>query len=63
MPNIRSKIRGQNKNILQPKPTEPQKLCTCLVKENCPINGLCLRYLLNDIQETLCKPQKIIQSN
>ena len=36
MPNIRSKINGQSKKILQPKPTEPQKLC------NCPMNKLCL---------------------
>ena len=42
MPNIRSKINGHNK-ILQPKPAEPQKLCNCLVKEDCPLNGLCLR--------------------
>ena len=43
MPNIRSKINGHNKKILQPKPAEPQKLCNCLVKEDCPLNGLCLR--------------------
>ena len=42
MPNIRSKINGHNKKILQPKPAEPQKLCNCLVKEDCPLNGLCL---------------------
>ena len=42
MPNIRSKINGHNKKILQTKLAEPQKLCNCLVKEDCPINGLCL---------------------
>ena len=42
VPNIRSKIKGHNKQILQPKPTEPKKLCNCLVKEDCPMNGLCL---------------------
>ena len=42
MPNIRSKINSRNNKILQPKPTEPQKLCNCLVKEDCPMNGLCL---------------------
>ena len=42
MPNIRSKINGHNQKILQPKPTEPQKLCNRLVKEDCPMNGLCL---------------------
>ena len=41
-PNIRSKINGHNKKILQSKPTEPQKLCNCLVKEDWPMNGLCL---------------------
>ena len=42
MPNIRSKMNDHNKKILQPKPAEPQKLCICLIKEDCPLNGLCL---------------------
>ena len=42
MPNIISKINDCNKKILQPKPVEPQKLCNCLVKVDCPMNGLCL---------------------
>ena len=42
MPNIRSKINGHNKKMLQHKPTELQELCNCLVKEDCPMNGLCL---------------------
>ena len=42
MSNIRSKVNGHSKKILQAKPIEPQKLCNCLVKEDCPINGLCL---------------------
>ena len=43
MPNIRSKTNGHNKKrILQPKPTEPQKLCNCLLKEDFPMNELCL---------------------
>ena len=28
--------------LLQPNPTEPQKLYNCFVKEVCPVNGLCL---------------------
>ena len=40
MPNIRSKINCNNKKMLQSKPTEPQKLCNCLVEEDCPTNGL-----------------------
>ena len=42
MPNIISKINGYNKKILQPKAAAPQKLCNCLVAEDCPMNGLCL---------------------
>ena len=41
MPNIRSKIYGHNNKIVQPKPTDPQKLCSSLVKEGCPMNVLC----------------------
>ena len=42
MPNIRSKITVTTKKILQPKSTEPQKLCNCCpVKEDFPMNGLC----------------------
>ena len=43
MPNIRSKANGQNKKILPPNSTKPQKLCNYFVEEDCPINGLCLR--------------------
>ena len=35
-------MNDHNKKILQPKPAELQKLYNCLVKEDCPINGLCL---------------------
>ena len=41
-----SKINGHNKKKkkkLQSKPTEPQILCNCLVKEDCPMNGLFLK--------------------
>ena len=41
MTNIRSKISGDNKEIMQIKPKEPKKLCNCLVKEGYPMNGLC----------------------
>ena len=46
MPNIRSKINGHNKNIPQSKPTETQKICNCLVKENCPMNGCLMSSIL-----------------
>ena len=32
--------------MLQPKPTVPQKLCNCLVKEDCPMNGLFLTAIV-----------------
>ena len=40
MPNIRSKInkRSQQKNTT----TQAHRATNCLVKENCPMNGLCL---------------------
>ena len=46
MPNIRSKINGHNEKILQPKPAEPQRLYNCLVKEDCPLNALCLKSII-----------------
>ena len=42
MLNFRSKINSHNKKILKSKTTEPQTLCNYLVKEDCPMNGLCL---------------------
>ena len=30
------------KKKTKPKSTEPQKSWNCLVKEDCPLNGLCL---------------------
>ena len=40
MLNIRSKINGYYTKILQPKATALQKLCNCLVPEDCPMNIL-----------------------
>ena len=36
------KNKWSQQKILQPKLTLPQKLCNCLVKEDGPMNGLCL---------------------
>ena len=36
------KIKLSQQKILQPKPAEQKKLCNCIVKEDFPINGLCL---------------------
>ena len=55
---MRSKINGHSKKILQHNPAEPQKLCNCLVKEDCPMNGI---YLMSSIlyQATLkCSDSK-----
>ena len=58
MPNIRSKINGHNKKILQTKLAEPQKLCNCLVKEDCTINGLCLTSTILFQASTKCNERK-----
>ena len=42
MPNIRSKINNHNNKKIQTKSTEPQKLRSCLVKEDCTMNWSCL---------------------
>ena len=36
------RIMVKRKKLLQSKPTEPQKLCNCFLKEDYPMNGLCL---------------------
>ena len=64
MPNIRSKINSHNKKILQPNPIEPQKLCNCLVKEDCPMNALCLTSSILyqatiKCNDSKCKQRKI----
>ena len=61
MPNIRSKINSHNKKILQPKPTEPQKLCSCLLKEECLINELCLTSNILYQATTKCNDSKYKQ--
>ena len=42
MPKHQMKNKRSQQKILQPNLTELQKLCNCLVKESCPMNGLCL---------------------
>ena len=42
MPKHQIKNKWSHKKMLQHKPTELQELCNCLVKEDCPMNGLCL---------------------
>ena len=61
MSNIRSKINGHNKKTLRPKPTEPQKLCNCLVKEDCPMNGLRLKSSILHQATIKCNDSKYKQ--
>ena len=57
----RLKINGHNKKILQPKPAEPQKLCNCLVKEDCLLNGLCLKSSILYLATIKCSDSKYKQ--
>lgn len=41
MPNIENVIKQHNSKILNPK-TQPQSLCNCRNRENCPLEGKCL---------------------
>ena len=61
MSNIRSQKYCHNKKILQPKPTEPQKLCYCLVKEDCPMKGLCLTSSVSNQATIKCNDSKYKQ--
>ena len=42
MPNLKSKIDGHNKKILEKTPPSKTVLYNCLKKENCPMRGACL---------------------
>ena len=42
MTNLKAKIDGHNKKILDSTPPPKTKLCNCLKKENCPMRGACL---------------------
>ena len=46
MPNIKTKINAHNREILQNTPSKNTKHCNCLQKENCPMNGACLKESL-----------------
>ena len=61
MPNIRSKKKLSQQKILQPKPEEPCKLCNCLVKEDYPLNGLCLTSSILHEATTKCSDSKYRQ--
>ena len=42
MPNLKAKIDGHNKKILETTLLPETKLRNCLKKENCPMKGACL---------------------
>ena len=41
--NIKTKINAHNRVILRNTPSKNAKLCNCQEKENCPMNGDCLK--------------------
>ena len=42
MPNIKSLINSHNKGLLTPQPNhDPERLCNCINKENCPLSNNC----------------------
>ena len=46
MSNIKTKINVHNRNILRNTPAKNAKRCNCQQKENCPMNGACLKESL-----------------
>ena len=46
MPNIKTKINAHNREILRNTPSKNIKHCNCQQKENCPMNGACLKQSL-----------------
>ena len=46
MPNIKTKINAHNREILRNIPSKNTKHCNCQQKENCPMNGACLKESL-----------------
>ena len=63
MPNIRSKMNGHNIKILWSKCTELHKLCSCLDKEDCAMNGLCLTSSILYQATMKCNETKYKQNN
>ena len=46
MPNTKRKINAHNREILRNTPSKNTKRCNCQQKENCPMNGACLKERL-----------------
>ena len=43
MPNSKTKIKAHNRDILRNTPSKNAKQCNCEQRENCPMNGACLK--------------------
>ena len=46
MPNIKTKINAHNREILRNTPSKNTKHCNCQPKQNCLMNGACLKESL-----------------
>ena len=42
MPNLERRIDAHNKSILRERPQQPEKICNCRSKPDCPLKGECL---------------------
>ena len=41
MPNLERRIDAHNKSILRERPQQPEKMCNCRSKPDCPLKGEC----------------------
>ena len=62
MPNLKAKIDGHNKKMLENTPPPKPKSCNCLKRENCPVRGVCLSgnelyYAKINCDDKKCKPK------
>ncbi len=42
MPNLERKINTHNKSTLRENPQQPERMCNCRSKPDCPLKGECL---------------------
>ena len=63
MPNLKSLINSHNQNILRDQPQSTPKICNCLKKEDCPMNGFCLtKSLLVVLRYNHLQQRKLYQA-
>ena len=63
MPNIKTKINAHNREILRNTPSKNTKHCNCQQKENCPMNGACLKESSVYYATISCATIRIINRN